>query len=68
MPLITITQNIGSDGISVARRVAAVLRIPLYDDAKLMEEAIRMGLDIEQLQGLQEKAPGWFEQAYWREI
>lgn len=61
MPLITITQNIGSDGISVARRVAAVLRIPLYDDAKLMEEAIRMGLDIEQLQGLQEKAPGWFD-------
>jgi cytidylate kinase len=37
------------------------LNIPLYDDAKLMEEAKRMGLDMAQLQGFAEKAPSWFD-------
>ncbi len=61
MPLITITHGIGCNGRTVAKRVAESLSIPLYDDAKLMEEAKRMGLDLNRLQGFQEKAPGWFD-------
>jgi CMP/dCMP kinase len=61
MPLITITQSIGSEGRAVAKGVAEGLNIPLYDDAKLMEEAKRMGLDIAKLQGFAEKAPSWFD-------
>ena len=60
MPLITITQSIGSDGLAVARRVAEHLHVGLYDDPKLREEAIRMGLDSGKLDGFQEKAPTWF--------
>lgn len=61
MPLITITQSIGSEGSAVAKGVAEGLGLPLYDDAKLIEEAKRMGLDITQLQGFEEKAPSWFD-------
>jgi cytidylate kinase len=60
MPLITITQSIGSDGLAVARRVANDLHVGLYDDPKLREEAVRMGLDVGKLDGFQEKAPTWF--------
>jgi CMP/dCMP kinase len=60
MPLITITQSIGCDGLAVARRVADDLHVDIYDDSKLREEAIRMGLDAGKLDGVQEKAPTWF--------
>ncbi len=60
MPLITITQSIGSDGLAVARRVADDLHVGLYDDSKLREEAVRMGLDVGKLDGFQDKAPTWF--------
>jgi cytidylate kinase len=60
MPLITITQSIGCDGLAVARRVADDLQVGLYDDSKLREEAIRMGLDVGTLERFQEKAPTWF--------
>ena len=60
MPLITITQSIGCDGLAVDKRVAEVLVVGLYDDSKLREEAIKMGLDAEKLEGMQEKASTWF--------
>jgi len=60
MPLITITQSIGCDGWEVARKVADDLEVGLYDDSRLKEEAVRMGLDVEKLDEFQEKAPSWF--------
>jgi len=56
MPLITITQSIGCDGLAVAKRVAEGLNIELFDDVKLKEEAAQKGL----LLNVQEKLPGWF--------
>jgi cytidylate kinase len=61
MPLITITHTIGCDALTIARRVADGLTVEIYDDARLREEAIRMGLHTDQLKGFREKAPDWFE-------
>jgi len=60
MPLITITQSIGCDGLAVARRVAEDLNVSLYDDSRLKEETIRMGLDVGKLEGFPPKASAWF--------
>lgn len=61
MALITITHTIGCDAIGVARRVAEGLKVEIYDDARLREEALRMGLHAEQLKGFQEKPPDWLK-------
>ena len=61
MSLITITQTIGCNGLAIARRVAEGLGVELYDDSRLREEAIRMGLHDEKLKGFEEKAPDWFD-------
>ena len=61
MPLITITHTIGCDALAIARRVADGLSVEIYDDSRLREEAIRMGLHTDQLKGFREKAPDWFE-------
>ncbi|MDO9515035.1 MAG: cytidylate kinase family protein [Syntrophales bacterium] len=60
MALITITTGIGCGGPEIARRVANGLGIPLYDDEKLREESIAMGLSSKELKSLDEKAPGFF--------
>jgi hypothetical protein len=44
MALITFTHTIGCDAEEIARRVAEGLGVEVYDDAKLREEALRMGL------------------------
>jgi len=59
MPLITITQSIGCEGLAVAERVAEVLKVSLYDDSRLKEEAIRMGLDAGKLEGFPPKTSAW---------
>lgn len=64
MPLITITRNIGCNGTTIARRVADELRLDLYDDARLEEEATRMGLRPQDMKSLDEKAPGLFERLW----
>jgi cytidylate kinase len=61
MGLITISQNMGDEGLSIARQVAQHLDLELYDDEKLREEALRTGLRREDLQSLDEKAPGFFD-------
>jgi cytidylate kinase len=61
MALITMTYTIGSDAMTIARRVADGLSVEVYDDARLKEEALRMGLHTEQLKGFREKPPDWFE-------
>ena len=64
MALITMTDAIGCDAREIARRVADSLNVEIYDDARLREEALRMGLRAEQLKGLHEKAPDWFERLW----
>jgi cytidylate kinase len=61
MSLITITHTIGCDAPAIARRVADGLTVEVYDDSRLREEALRMGLHSEQLKGFREKQPDWFE-------
>jgi cytidylate kinase len=61
MSLITITHTIGCDAPAIARRVADGLTVEVYDDSRLREEALRMGLHTEQLKGFREKPPDWFE-------
>jgi hypothetical protein len=59
--LITITHTIGCIVLEIARRVADGLQVEVYDDSRLREEALRMGLHSDQLRGFREKAPNWFE-------
>lgn len=61
MSLITITHTIGCDALGIARRVADGLAVEVYDDSRLREEALRMGLHTDQLKGFREKPPDWFE-------
>jgi len=58
MSLITISTSIGCGGIAIARLVADELKLELYDDKRLEEEALRIGIKPEDLNGLNEKAPG----------
>jgi hypothetical protein len=64
MSLITITHAIGSDGLAIAQNVAAGLNLELFDDSRLREEAMRMGLRSEELKGFEEKAPDWFDRLW----
>lgn len=49
MPLITISQGLGCGGKTVAGLVAKGLGIDLFDDLRLQEKAIRMGLEPKEL-------------------
>jgi hypothetical protein len=60
MSLITITRSIGCEGALIARRVSDELKLDLYDDKRIQEEAIKMGIP-EDLKSLDEKAPGLFD-------
>lgn len=58
MPLITITHSTGSQGEKIARHVANRLKVPLYDDFKLQMIALDLGILSEDLDSLDERAPG----------
>ena len=60
MALITITAGLGCGGPEIARRVADGVSVPLYNDEKIREESIAMGLSPKELGSLDEKAPGFF--------
>ena len=60
MSLITITASIGCGATIIAGQVAKGLGIELYDDDRLQEEAVDIGLSSEDLKSLDEKAPGLF--------
>lgn len=62
MALITITNKTGSGGYEIARRAANRLSVTLYDDQKLQDEARKLGIRREDFKGLDEKAPGFFDQ------
>jgi len=61
MSLITISQSMGSGDSNIAKRVAERLNLELFDDGRLRELALQRGLTIEDLKGLEEKAPGFFD-------
>ena len=62
MPLITISESLGSGGRFIARQVADRLNIDLYDDDRLQSEAVTLGIGSKELKNLDEKAPGLFDQ------
>lgn len=64
MSLITISQNIGCGGMTIARLVADELKLELYDDEKLEKEALRIGIPPEDLKGFEEKVPGLFSRIW----
>ena len=54
----------GSKGQEVSRLVADRLGVALFDDRRLKEKALALGLAGEDLSGLSEKAPGFWDQAF----
>jgi cytidylate kinase len=64
MALITLTHTVGCDALEIARRVGGSLEVEIYDDVRLKEEAVRMGLRAEELKGFNERAPDWFERLW----
>ena len=61
MSLITVTTSIGCAAMSVSQKVAEGLKLELYDDERLQQEALSMGYSTEDLKGFDEKAPGLFD-------
>ena len=61
MALITISQSLGSGDTSIARKVAEELDLELFDDRKIKEKALEIGIRSEDLTGLDEKAPNFFD-------
>ena len=61
MGLITISEDLGSGGIEIARQVAGKLNIELYDDERLQAEAIKSDIGIDDFSRIDKKAPGFFD-------
>jgi cytidylate kinase len=61
MSLITISRGIGCGGLIIARQVAEALDLDLFDDQRLQEEALRLGIRSKDLVSLDEKKPGLFD-------
>jgi cytidylate kinase len=64
MSLITISESIGCGGKAIASLVAKELKLELYDDPRLEEEAIQLGIKPKDAKGLDEKAPGLFSRIF----
>jgi cytidylate kinase len=61
MALITITHNYGSNGTEVARKVAQELGWKLFDDRGLQELIRQRGMAPEEIEHLDERAPGYWD-------
>jgi len=61
MPLITVTTSTGCGARAITQKVAENLKLQVYDDDRLQQEAIRMGYSSEDLKAFDEKAPGLFD-------
>lgn len=64
MSLITVSSDFGTNGGKIAQKIADKLGIELYDDQKLQQKAISMGVSSKDLGGLDEKAPRLFERLF----
>jgi cytidylate kinase len=58
MSLITLTSGIGCGESAIARLIKENLNMEIYDDQKLQEKAVAMGIPEEEARNLDEKAPG----------
>jgi len=58
MSLVTISGGTGSGVEQIARLVAEEAKVELYDDRRLEQEALKMGIHSEELKGLGDKPPG----------
>ena len=61
MSLITISYSTGTDGQRIARHVANDLDLELYDDQKIQELVVSLGIQTEDIRKLDEKEPGFFD-------
>jgi cytidylate kinase len=61
MSLITISGGAGCGAEKIAHLLAERAKIELYDDTRLQEEAVKMGVRSQDLKGLDEKSPGFFD-------
>jgi cytidylate kinase len=61
MPLVTISGGIGTGVEKIAQLVASREGMEFYDDRRLHEEAVKMGIRAKDLKGVDEKAPGFFD-------
>ncbi len=61
MSLITVSYDFGSLGYFIAEKLAKELDLELYDDERLHKEALEMGVSEENLRGVEEKTPGFFD-------
>lgn len=61
MALVTITMSFGSGDPEIGARVSGALGVKLYDDHELKNAALKSGSRSEDLKGLDEKSPGFFE-------
>lgn len=61
MSLITISRNMGCGGVTIARLVAEGLDLELYDDLRLKEETLKMGIRPDELKNFDRKAPGFLD-------
>jgi len=62
MTLITITQNLGGDGMAIAHKVADELGVELFDDRKLQRLVKDSGIPYSEISRFDEKAPGFLDQ------
>lgn len=61
MPLITISRGVGCGGMVIAKIAADALAVELFDDHKLQQEAISMGIRPDEVKELKGKSPGFFD-------
>ena len=64
MALITFTSSFGSGGEKIARMLSEKLGIEFFDDSKLQQKAISIGIPAKDLEGLDEKAPRLFDRLF----
>jgi cytidylate kinase len=64
MALITMTGGVGSGTERIADLVARNTKLELYDDKRLALEAVKRGIRSEDLKGMNEKAPGFFDSLF----
>jgi CMP/dCMP kinase len=64
MALITITSSFGAGGEKIAQSVAEQLGVELFDDQKLQQTAHSLGISNDDVQHLDEKAPGFFDRLF----
>lgn len=64
MALITFTSSFGSGGEIIAERVAERLGVEFFDDRKLQERAVSIGISSKDIEGLDEKVPRLFDRLF----